>query len=358
MLGRVWLLKTSKILAAECRTGTSSETLVFWSISARGGWHDHAMALADQLAGHCRLIGLVGRDSQASSLVEMIRLPFETRPAFAALNALYVGKLCRRQRATWLHLHGLGSEPFGLLTMILIRVLLAGSGCRVALTPHNSFGSRSRWMTLHLVRALSCCFAHRTMAFSATEAATMSALGAEVIVGDLVLPEPAAFAETSEAICEMRKSGLPVVGVLGAVRPDKNLEVAVDATCDLGVGLLIAGRDAGAGSLARSLTLQHDHVSSLVKDMPLGELLSLVRDVDCVLLPYTRFSQSAIAWYALRLGTKIVGPRCLDGVSDLGGFESAEPVEIGAAIVGVLGAPALKVTERADSPAQAMELYR
>lgn len=104
-------------------------------------------------------------------------------------------------------------------------------------------------------------------------------------------------------------------GVLGALSPNKNLPVVVDAVCQVAatekVGLLVAGRmwEAVAADLPELRgRLDHAGVESRIFDRILDdvELDAAVTAIDCLLLAYGHNGPSGMLGKALAAGTRVV----------------------------------------------------
>ena len=288
-------------------------------LDGRGGPYQHAVAVAEALERsgvHMTLHTAKDAELAATAPVEMCRCMDWLRDARRARRtrvaarflAVTVPHLLRRRGV--LHIQG----PFkpGLLTVAL------GGGRlrrrRVVFSPHNTFSRRGGAVDRRLVQ-LCTRLAHATIVFSNADAATVARWGARPVVSPLLQLMPAIERAQVDAWHD-RWATAPVVLFAGQVRPDKRLDVVIEASrlWTRPRRLAVVGKDVGDAERCRRLAARvgADPAWSLGY-FGLDDFAAALIAADVVVCPYSRASQSGILALAAQLGVPSIA-------SDVGGL--------------------------------------
>ena len=288
-------------------------------LDGRGGPYQHTVAVADALQrSGVDVVLHTATDAELlpTEPVEVCRCMDWLRDArrwrrtrvAARFLAVTVPHLLRRRGV--LHIQG----PFkpGLLAAAL------GAGRlrrrRVVFSPHNTF---SRHGTAADARLVQLCtrLAHATIVFSNADARAVAGWGARPVVSPLLQHQPS----IDHAQVEAWRTGwaaAPVVLFAGQVRPDKRLDVVIEASrlWKQPRRLAIVGKDLGDAERCRRLAQRvgADPAWSLGY-LELEDFAAALVAADVVVCPYTRASQSGILALAGQLGVPSIA-------SDVGGL--------------------------------------
>ena len=161
--------------------------------------------------------------------------------------------------------------------------------------------------------------------------------------------------------------GVPLVAMLGLLRPYKGLDILLDAWPAVRAAipdaqLLVAGRVLGDPDGAARLTRMAGEDVGVLADLrftPTEEFVGALLRADVVVLPYRRIDQSGILFAALALGRPLVATR-------VGGFAEVieqhgagvvvppeDPAALAAALIELLHDPARRTAMAAASRAAA-----
>jgi glycosyltransferase involved in cell wall biosynthesis len=161
--------------------------------------------------------------------------------------------------------------------------------------------------------------------------------------------------------------GVPLVAMLGLLRPYKGLDILLDAWPAVRAAipdaqLLVAGRVLGDPDGAARLTRMAGEDVGVLADLrftPTEEFVGALLRADVVVLPYRRIDQSGILFAALALGRPLVATR-------VGGFAEVieqhgagvvvppeDPAALAAALIELLRDPARRTAMAAASRAAA-----
>jgi len=161
--------------------------------------------------------------------------------------------------------------------------------------------------------------------------------------------------------------GVPLVAMLGLLRPYKGLDVLLDAWPTVRAALpdahlLVAGRVLGDPDGAARLERMAGEGSGVIADLrftPTEEFVGAMLRADLVVLPYRRIDQSGVLFAALALGRPLVATR-------VGGFAEVveqhgaglvvppeDPAALATALIEVLRDPARREAMAAASRAAA-----
>jgi glycosyltransferase involved in cell wall biosynthesis len=288
-------------------------------LDGRGGPYQHTVAVADALQGsgaHVVLHTATDAELLPTQPVEVCRcmdwlrdVRYGRRTLVAArFLAVTVPHLLRRRGV--LHIQG----PFK--PALLALALGAGRlrGRRVVFSPHNTFSRRGRAVDARLV-ALCTRLADATIVFSSADARVVERWGATAVVSPLLQHEPPIDRTQVEA-WRADWAAAPVVLFAGQVRPDKRLDVVIEASrlWKQARRLAIVGKDLGDAERCRRLAerVGADPAWSLGY-LGLEDFAAALVAADVVVCPYTRASQSGILALAGQLGVPSVA-------SDVGGL--------------------------------------
>jgi glycosyltransferase involved in cell wall biosynthesis len=193
---------------------------------------------------------------------------------------------------------------------------------RVVFSPHNTF---SRHGTAVDARLLQLCtrLADATIVFSSADARAVAGWGAAPVVSPLLQHLP----PIDRARVDTWRAGWdphPVVLFAGQVRPDKRLDVVIEASrlWKRAGQLAIVGKDLGDAERCRRLAQRvgADPAWSLGY-LGLEDFAAALAAADVVVCPYTRASQSGVLALAAQLGVPSIA-------SDVGGLRELATVVV------------------------------
>jgi glycosyltransferase involved in cell wall biosynthesis len=289
-------------------------------LDGRGGPYQHTVAVAEALQrSGVRVTLHTATDAELEAMppVEMCRCMDWLRVAgrgrrtrvAARFLAVTVPHILRRPHAV-LHIQG----PFkpGPLAIAL------GAGRlrrrRVVFSPHNTFSRHGGALDRRLV-PLCTRLSHATVVFSNADARTVARWGARPVVSPLLQHMPPIDRAQVDAWRD-RWAAAPVVLFAGQVRPDKRLDVVIEASrlWTQPRRLAVVGKDLGDAERCRRLaaSLGVDPAWSLGY-LGLDDFAAALIAADVVVCPYTRASQSGILALAGQLGVPSIA-------SDVGGL--------------------------------------
>ncbi|MCA1842479.1 MAG: glycosyltransferase family 4 protein, partial [Actinobacteria bacterium] len=194
-------------------------------------------------------------------------------------------------------------------------------GCRVTLSPHNTFSRRDRpdeeWVMRVLARAAGAVFV-----FSEPDRARVAAWDAVAVLVPLVADPPRPRADLVDMWRRRWEAGgrdRPVVLFAGQLRPDKGLDhlvLAVSGWADDRI-LAVVGEDHGALGEARRMAAAGS-VPIIVDEgyQPVDRFVAALAAADVVVCPYRRASQSAVLATAAALGRPTVAT-AVGGLAEL-----------------------------------------
>jgi glycosyltransferase involved in cell wall biosynthesis len=222
--------------------------------------------------------------------------------------AVTVPHLLRRRGV--LHVQG----PFkpALLAIALGAARL--SGRRVVFSPHNTFSRHGGPMEARLVE-LCARLSHATIVFSNADADAVAGWGASPFVSPLLMYQPPIDPAQVEA-WRADWATAPVVLFAGQVRPDKRLDVVIEASrlWTQPGRLAVVGKDLGDAERCRRLAERVGaNPAWSLGYLGLSDFAAALMAADVVVCPYTRASQSGILALAGQLGVPSIA-------SDVGGL--------------------------------------
>ena len=222
---------------------------------------------------------------------------------------------------------------------------------RVVLSRHNTFARSDRRIDELMMHA-DARLAQAIVVFSGPDAERIRALGGHPVISPLAQYAPPVAPEARER-WRQRWGADESAAVLfaGQIRPDKRLDLAIEASAlmDRDHVLAVVGEDLGDLDRCRRLAADRG-VSVSVADeyVPLDEFAAALTAADVVVCPYDRGSQSGILALARTLGARTVA-------SDVGGFAelatAVAPPGDAAALARTLDAVLGERRERADMEA-------
>jgi glycosyltransferase involved in cell wall biosynthesis len=288
-------------------------------LDGRGGPYQHTVAVAEALACsgvHVVLHTATDAELEPAPPVEICRCMDWVRDArygrrllvAARFLAVTVPHVVRRHGA--LHVQG----PFkpALLAIALGAARLRRR--RVVFSPHNTFSRHGTAVDGRLVQ-LCTRLAHATIVFSHADARAVARWGATPIESPLLQLQPA-IDHAQVGAWRARWAAAPVVLFAGQVRPDKRLDVVIEASglWTQARRLAIVGKDLGDAERCRRLAARVgvDPAWSLGY-LELADFAAALAAADVVVCPYTRASQSGILALAGQLGVPSIA-------SDVGGL--------------------------------------
>jgi glycosyltransferase involved in cell wall biosynthesis len=288
-------------------------------LDGRGGPYQHTVAVADALQRsgvNVRLHTATDAELEPTEPVTLCRCMDWLRDTRHGRRTLVAGRFLAvtlphllRGRGV-LHLQG----PFkpALLAVALGAARLRGR--RVVFSPHNTFSRRGGRVDARLVR-LCTRLAHASIVFSHADAAAVTSWGATPVESPLLMFVAAVDPARVDA-WRADWGAAPVALFAGQVRPDKRLDVVIEASSRWTQPrrLAIVGKDLGDAERCRRLAdrLGADPAWSLGY-LSLADFTAAVSAADVIVCPYTRASQSGILALAAQLGIPSIA-------SDVGGL--------------------------------------
>jgi glycosyltransferase involved in cell wall biosynthesis len=211
--------------------------------------------------------------------------------------------------------HFEGEFKATLVTLALLLQRLRG-GRRVVLSRHNTFARSDRRID-ELVMRLDVRLAQAIIVFSRNDADRIAAIGGHPVVSLLAQYAPPVDPRSGERWrSTWGANGREAVLFAGQIRPDKRLDVAIEASALMTRDhvLAVVGQDLGDLERGRRLAKELGvPVSFTAEYVPLDEFTAALTAADVVICPYDRGSQSGILALARTLGVRTVA-------SDVGGF--------------------------------------
>jgi glycosyltransferase involved in cell wall biosynthesis len=288
-------------------------------LDGRGGPYQHTVAVADALQrSGVRVVLHTATDAELAPAppVEVCRCMDWLREAGPARR----GRVAARFLAVTVPhlLHGRGVLHIqGPFKPALLAVALGAARLRrrrVVFSPHNTFSRHGSAVDARLVQ-LCARLSHATIVFSNADADAVARWGASPVVSPLLQHLPT-INRTQVDAWRAGWAVAPVVLFAGQVRPDKRLDVVIEASrlWKQPRRLAIVGTDLGDAERCRRLAarLGADPAWSLGY-LGLDDFAAALLAADVVVCPYTRASQSGILALAGQLGVPSIA-------SDVGGL--------------------------------------
>ena len=299
----------------------------------RGGVYQHAVAVAEALARHGEDVVLHTADDaellpgpgvRVCSCVRWYRdFRSPLRRARILLNWLLrtVPHLARTaRRGEVFHFQGEFKTP--IVSLLLITQKLGRK--RVVQSRHNTF-SRSNRLADDALFRLDLKVVDAVIVFSDQDARRIEAMGAPAFVSPLAQYSPpvddAAVSHWKE---RWSANGAPVVLFAGQIRPDKRLDLAIEASAliEREHRLAVVGEDKGDLERCRELAVELGvPVSWTTEYVPLSDFVAILAAADVIVCPYERASQSGILALARKVGARTVA-------SDVGGLGELATVAV------------------------------
>jgi glycosyltransferase involved in cell wall biosynthesis len=299
----------------------------------RGGVYQHAVAVCEALARHNVDVVLHTADDAellpgpGVSVCQCVRWYREPEGPLRRPRILVnwllrtVPHLARAvRRGEVFHFQGEFKAP--IVSLLLLTQKLGGK--RVVQSRHNTFSRANRRTDDGLFR-LDMRVVDAVIAFSAQDARRIEEMGARAFVSPLAQYSPPVDVD---AVARWKAlwstDGLPVVLFAGQIRPDKRLDLAIEASALIKREHLLAvvGEDKGdlerCRELAAALGVQ---VSWTTEYVALTDFVAILAAADVIVCPYERASQSGILALARKLGARTVA-------SDVGGLEELATITV------------------------------
>lgn len=285
--------------------------------SGWGGVYQHAASLAAALDRHdVPVVFHTAAGAEEGRADRVTRRacfwPFPAlRPRAARRAAVWAGwtavgiPTCARRlrRGDVVHVEGW----FRPALLLPLAAAARASGCRLTMSPHNTFSRRNRPGEERVMQRLAAT-ADAVFVFSAYDYRRVEAWGAQVVEVPLVAdPRQPTADDVAWWRSRWRADGRPVVLFAGQVRPDKRLDLLVAA---VGAGtrpndlvVAVVGEDHGGLAAAQHVAAATG-VTLMVDEgyQPLDRFVAAIAAADVVACPYRRASQSAILAVANAVG--------------------------------------------------------
>jgi len=288
-------------------------------LDGRGGPYQHTVAVADALQrSGVDVVLHTATDAELvpTQPVEVCRCMDWLRDARYGRRTLVAARFLAvtlphlLRRRCILHLQG----PF---KPALLAVALGAARLRrrrVVFSPHNTFSRHGTAVDARLVQ-LCTRLADATIVFSNADARAVARWGAAPVVSPLLQHQPPIDRDRVDT-WRAGWDPSPVVLFAGQVRPDKRLDVVIEASglWKQAGRLAIVGKDLGDAERCRRLAQQVgvDPAWSLGY-LGLEDFAAALVASDVVVCPYTRASQSGVLALAAQLGVPSIA-------SDVGGL--------------------------------------
>ena len=291
----------------------------------RGGVYQHAVAVAEALARHGEQVVLHTADDAELvpgpevRVCRCVRWFRDSRPPLRPARILLhwlmrtVPHLARAlRRGEVFHFEGEFKPP--IVSLLLATQKLGGR--RVVQSRHNTFSRASSAVDDALFR-LDLRVLDAVIVFSEPDVRRVEALGGGAFVSPLAQYSPPvderAVARWRE---RWRADGAPVVLFAGQIRPDKRLDLAIEASAliESEHRLAVVGEDKGDAERGRALADRLGvPVSWTTEYVSLADFVAILAAADVIVCPYERASQSGILALARKVGARTVA-------SDVGGL--------------------------------------
>jgi glycosyltransferase involved in cell wall biosynthesis len=205
------------------------------------------------------------------------------------------------------------------LSSSALAVQRALPGRRVVQSLHNTFARSDSRLDGALMR-MDMRLVHAMIVFSEQDVERVERLGGIAVASPLAQYTPpvdrAAMARWRE---RWRAGERAVLLFAGQIRPDKRLDLAIEASTLVGADHLLAvvGEDKGDLERCRRLAEARGVEVSWTPDyVPLGEFVAALGAADVVLCPYDRASQSGVLAVTRKVGTPSVAS-AVGGLAEL-----------------------------------------
>jgi glycosyltransferase involved in cell wall biosynthesis len=243
-----------------------------------------------------------------------------------------------------------------LRTLTLLTCKLTAS--RVVYSPHNTFSRSSSSLDDFLWR-LELQLVDAVVVFSSQDAKRVVEVRGTVVQSPLIQIAPVVEAYVREWRTSWRADSRRVVLFAGQIRPDKRLDLAVEAVALLPeqVVLVVIGEDRdGEAGRCRALAAACDiDVRWHLGFAPLARFVSAIAAADVVVCPYDRASQSGILSVAAAVGTPSVATS-VGGLSEQATFLAA-PGDARALADAIRNALSASVVRRDGTTAEAVSAH-
>ena len=219
-------------------------------------------------------------------------------------------------------------------------------GRRVVQSLHNTFVRSDSRRDEALLRT-GMRLLDAAIVFSEHDAARLERLGVTAVVSPLAQYTPPVEGAAAARWRERWGAGeRPVLLFAGQIRPDKRLDLAIEASAMLARDHLLAvvGEDSGDLERCRRLADERRVEVSWTPDyVPLDEFVAALAAADAVLCPYDRASQSGVLAVTRKVGTPSVAT-AVGGLAELATatVPPGDAAALAAAVERVLAAPAEK----------------
>ena len=269
-----------------------------------------------------------------------------------------------RKRPAAVHVQWL---PLGAVDRAYWRAIEAALGIPVTYTAHDALPNNPSAKRLRRAAKNARAFGRVIVHSRHGRDALVNGLGVDS-ANVHVVPHGALTAYRAvEPVAPAVPGGVPLVAMLGLLRPYKGVTVLLDAwpmvrAAIPNAHLLVAGRVLGDPDGAARLERMAGEGSGVIADLrftPTEEFVGAMVRADVVVLPYRRIDQSGVLFAALALGRPLVATR-------VGGFAEVveqhgaglvvppeDPAALAAALIEVLRDPARREAMAAASRAAA-----
>jgi glycosyltransferase involved in cell wall biosynthesis len=219
-------------------------------------------------------------------------------------------------------------------------------GRRVVQSLHNTFARSGARRDEVLLRA-GMRLLDAAIVFSEHDAERLEQLGVTAVISPLAQYTPPVDGAAAARWRERWGAGERAVLLFaGQIRPDKRLDLAIEASAQVGRDnvLAVVGEDRGDLERCRRLAEERGVEVSWTPDyVPLDEFVAALAAADVVLCPYDRASQSGVLAVTRKVGTPSVGT-AVGGLAELATatVPPGDAAALAAAVNEVLAAPARK----------------
>lgn len=304
----------SLLLKQQDVSGENKERKIvhFVEFGGRGGVYQHSIAMAQEMIQRGILVVF---HTAIDPEFELPNLPLckcvdwhRNAGKFRKLKILNsylwhtLPHILRSSRKCTVWIQGLFKPPLVLITIISVRILR----CRVLFSPHALF-VRGGKLLGKILLAASLRTSTLVLVYNSLDARELSSKNVSTLMVPLLQHIPVGFEQTSVYRNQLAPSHKKIIGSIGQIREDKNLEMTVRIADAIGAQALIAGEDLGGAAKVRDAmsASTSDHVL-ITTFLEIQDFVFLVSKLDLLVLPYHVASQSGVAAIAKALGVPII----------------------------------------------------
>jgi glycosyltransferase involved in cell wall biosynthesis len=305
----VKLASKPRVIAGESKP---KKTLHLVEFGGRGGVYQHSVAIAQKMIQRGVLVVF---HTATDPEFELPDLPlckcvnwhrnagkFRKLKILQSYLAHTLPHLLESSRKCTVWVQGMFKPPLVLVTILFIRLLRR----RVLFSPHALFVRGGNNLG-EILLAASLRASTRVVVYNSLDAKQLRLRKVPTLITPLLQHIPEGFESTSIFRSSLALSDKKIIGSIGQIREDKNLEMTVRIADALGAQALIAGEDLGGVTKVQEAMAASASGHLLITDfLEIHDFVYLVSKLDLLVLPYHVASQSGVASIAKSLGVPII----------------------------------------------------